>query len=67
MVADMENENIKVEISQIKSTNGRTQRVKDTLQTLGLGRIGRSRIHVLNATTKGKIKKVKHLVLVKKV
>ncbi|MCL4151805.1 UNVERIFIED_CONTAM: hypothetical protein GTU68_052536 [Idotea baltica] len=63
----MDNENTKVEISQIKSTNGRTQKVKDTLQTLGLGRIGRSRVHVLSATTIGKIRKIKHLVKVKKI
>jgi large subunit ribosomal protein L30 len=56
----------KVIIKQTKSTNGRTQGVKDNLVSLGLGKIGRAKNHTLTADIIGKVRKVKHLVEVRK-
>lgn len=56
----------KVTIKQIRSVNGRTQQVKDTLTALGLGRIGKSREHNLTPPIAGMVKKVRHLVEVRK-
>lgn len=61
-----ENEGQKVVIEQTKSTNGRTQGIKDTLVSLGLGKIGKKRAHTLTSDIIGKVRKVKHLVVVSK-
>ncbi|RMG42798.1 MAG: 50S ribosomal protein L30 [Candidatus Dadabacteria bacterium] len=60
-------ENLKVNVRQIRSVSGRNKRVRDTLKALGLGRIGKSATHDLNAPLRGMIRKVSHLVEVRKV
>mgnify|MGYP001180917271 CR=1 FL=1 len=57
----------KVSVKQVRSTAARVQRVKDTLQALGLGRVGKERTIVLNSATEGMIKKVNYLLEVKKI
>lgn len=54
----------KVTVTQIRSLSGRTKPVRATLQALGLGRIGRSRSHVVNPAIVGMLRKVRHLVRV---
>ena len=52
----------RVLVRQIRSVSGRTQPVRDTLKALGLGRIGKSQVHVVNPPIAGMIRKVSHLV-----
>ena len=40
---------------------------KETLKALGLGRIGKSRVHRNDDTTMGMIRKVAHMVVVKEI
>lgn len=54
----------RVVIKQTRSEIGRTQRVRDTLGALGLGRIGKSREVTLNPAIRGMIRKVRHLLSV---
>lgn len=56
----------KVIVKQIRSGIGSNQRVKETLLSLGLGKIGKSANHTLNDCVKGMIRKVSHLVVVNK-
>ena len=51
-------------VRQIKSGIGFTLRQKATLSALGLGRIGRVRVHEDNAAIRGMLKKIGHLVVV---
>ena len=57
-------EGIRVKIKQIRSEAGRAPAVRDTLQALGLGRIGREREHIVNPAIWGMLKKVSRLVRV---
>lgn len=52
----------KVRIKQVKSTIGRTNRQKLTIQALGLGKINRVVEHDANPSILGMIAKVHHLV-----
>jgi large subunit ribosomal protein L30 len=51
-------------ITQFKSANGANPRQRDTLRTLGLGKIGRSTERPDDPTVRGAIQTVRHLVRV---
>jgi large subunit ribosomal protein L30 len=55
----------KLRITQFKSANGANPRQRGTLQTLGLGRIGKSVEREDDPTVRGAINRVSHLVRVK--
>jgi len=61
MVGDM-NKMSKIKVTQTRGTVGRTSKVRDTLKALGLGRIGKTKEHKVNAALVGMVKKVRHLV-----
>ena len=54
----------KLTITQIKSTNGANPAQRATLQSLGLGKIGRSTEREESDVVRGMIHKVSHLVKV---
>jgi len=54
----------KLVITQVKSSNGASQKHRDTLKTLGLGKIGRSTERDDHPTVRGLIHSVQHLVKV---
>ena len=51
-----------VKVTQIKSTIGRNKRQKMNLLSLGLKKIGNSKLIIINKSTEGLIKKINHLV-----
>jgi large subunit ribosomal protein L30 len=51
-------------ITQVKSTNGANPQQRETLRTLGLGKIGRSSEREDHPTVRGLIHSVRHLVKV---
>jgi large subunit ribosomal protein L30 len=51
-------------ITQVKSTNGANPRQRESLKTLGLGKIGRSSEREDHPTVRGLIHSVSHLVKV---
>jgi large subunit ribosomal protein L30 len=51
-------------ITQFKSSNGANRKQRDTLRTLGLGKIGRSSEKPDDPTVRGAIHAVQHLVRV---
>ena len=55
-----------IKITQIKSTIGRDKRQKINLLSLGLKKIGNSKLIIINKSTEGLIKKINHLVKVEK-
>lgn len=55
----------KIEVTQIKSTIGAKPKTRGTVRALGLGKIGRTRIHEDNPVVRGMIHNVQHLVTVK--
>ena len=57
----------KVKITQVKSGIDRSQRQKDTLKALGLGKIRRTVEHEVSPQILGMIAKVDHLVTVEQV
>jgi large subunit ribosomal protein L30 len=54
----------KLRITQYRSVNGANPRQRDTLRTLGLGRIGRTVERPDEPTVRGAIDAVRHLVKV---
>lgn len=58
------NEGAKVLVTQTRGTVGRTKRVRDTLQALGLGRVGKKRELTLNDASAGMLRRVRHLIKV---
>ncbi len=56
-----------LKITQIKSTIGTKQNMKDTLRTLGLRKIGQSVVREESDTVRGAIRTVRHLVTVEEV
>ena len=48
----------KISITQIRSEAGRDRKFRNTLLALGLGRIGRTRIHSTSPALLGMVKKV---------
>ena len=55
----------KLLIKQVRSANGSSQRQRDSLRTLGLGRIGKSTERPDEDTVRGLIHSVRHLVEVR--
>jgi large subunit ribosomal protein L30 len=53
-----------LQITQVKSTNGANPKQRDTLRTLGLGKIGRSSEREDHPTVRGLLHSVRHLVKV---
>jgi large subunit ribosomal protein L30 len=51
-------------ITQVKSANGSNPKQRDTLRTLGLGKIGRSSERDDHPTVRGLLSSVRHLVKV---
>jgi large subunit ribosomal protein L30 len=51
-----------VKYTQVKSTNGANPRQRDTLRSLGLGKIGRSNEKEDGEALRGMLAKVSHLV-----
>ena len=54
----------KLRITQLKSANGANPRQRDTLRTLGLGKIGRTTERTDDPAVRGAIHAVRHLVKV---
>lgn len=54
----------KVIVKQYRSAAGRAVPVLRTLEALGLGRIGKAKVFVLNEALIGMLRRVDHLVLV---
>jgi large subunit ribosomal protein L30 len=52
-------------IKQVRSTNGSSKKQRDTLRTLGLGRIGRQVERPDDPTVRGLVHAVAHLVEVR--
>jgi large subunit ribosomal protein L30 len=52
-------------ITQVKSANGGSRQQRETLRTLGLGKIGRTSERDDHATVRGLIHSVQHLVEVR--
>jgi large subunit ribosomal protein L30 len=52
-------------ITQVKSANGSSRRQRESLQTLGLGKIGRACEREDHPTVRGLIQSVQHLVEVR--
>ena len=55
-----------IKVTQIKSTIGRDKRQKINLVSLGLKKIGNSKLIIINKSTEGLIKKINHLIKVEK-
>jgi len=53
-----------LKITQVRSANGANPRQRDTLRTLGLGKIGRAVERPDDPTVRGEIRTVQHLVSV---
>lgn len=53
---------MKLKVTQVKSTINRKEDQKRTIAALGLGKIGRTKIHDDNPVIRGMINKVIHLV-----
>jgi large subunit ribosomal protein L30 len=51
-------------ITQVKSSNGSNPKQRETLKTLGLGKIGRSSDREDNPSVRGLIDSVRHMVQV---
>ena len=54
----------KLVITQVRSTNGANPKQRDTLRSLGLGKIGRTTEREENEVLNGMLAKVAHLVKV---
>jgi len=57
----------KIKITQVKSAIGTIPVHRKTLKSLGLGRIGKTKIHTQNDALKGKLRQVGYLLKVEKV
>ena len=49
-------------ITQVRSSNGSNPKQRGSLQSLGLGKIGRTAEHTEGPELAGKLRKVRHLV-----
>ncbi len=56
-----------IKVTQVRSSIGSKSEHKGTLRALGLGRIGRSRVHRETPELVGRLRKVEHLVRVEEV
>ena len=52
----------KLVIRQVKSPNGSSRKQRESLRSLGLGRIGKSSERVDEPSVRGQLRKVDHLV-----
>ena len=52
----------KLDVTQVRSTNGASGKQRDTLRSLKLGRIGRSASHEDSPQLRGMLRTVEHLV-----
>ena len=57
----------KIKITLVKSTIGSLENQKANVETLGLRKLGQSRVHDDNPVIRGMINKVSHLVKIEKV
>ena len=57
----------KLKITQVRSAIGTIPNHRLTLKSLGLGRIGKVKIHTVNPSLQGKIRQVGYLLKVEKV
>jgi large subunit ribosomal protein L30 len=57
----------KIEVKLVRSMIGSTERQINTLRSLGLRRVGASRVHTINPQIEGMLIKVAHLVSIKEV
>jgi len=57
----------KIKITLVKSVIDRTQRQKDTVKSLGLGKLNRSVIKEVNPQILGMVKAVSHLIKIEEV
>ncbi len=57
----------KVKITQIKSTIKKPQNQKDTIKSLGLGKINKSVEKEVNPAIQGMIRTVQHLIVVENI
>ncbi len=57
----------KVRVKQVKSIINRPKDQEQTLEALGLRRIGQERVHNLTPQIQGMINKVKHLISVEEI
>jgi large subunit ribosomal protein L30 len=53
-----------MKITQVRSVNGTSRKQRDTLRTLGLGKIGKTVERPDDPTVRGAVHSVKHLVKV---
>jgi large subunit ribosomal protein L30 len=51
-----------IEVKQVRSANGASPRQRDTLRSLGLGRIGRRSSHADSPQLRGMLRVVEHMV-----
>ena len=58
---------MKLKVTQVRSSIGHPTRQKKTLEALGLGKIGRTRLHEKTLPIEGMIAKVSHLVKVEEI
>jgi len=56
----------KVVIKQVRSTAGRAPQVRRTIEALGLGRIGKEAVVVINDAVRGMVARVAHLLEIRK-
>ena len=56
-----------VKVTQVKSQIDRPKDQKTTLGALGLGRIGKTRVHDATPATIGMLRKIAHLITIEKV
>ncbi|WP_178987612.1 MULTISPECIES: 50S ribosomal protein L30 [Winogradskyella] len=54
----------KIKVTKVKSAINRTKRQKQTLEALGLNKIGQVKEHEATSSILGMVKKVEHLVSV---
>ena len=57
----------RIKVTQVKSHIDRSKRQKETIKTLGLGKINKSNVFETNAQIEGMLQKVAHLVSVEKI
>ncbi|MDX2064039.1 MAG: 50S ribosomal protein L30 [Bacteroidia bacterium] len=57
----------KIKVTQVRSTIKRPADQKETIKSLGLGKIGRARVFEANPALIGQVQKVSHLVRVEEV
>lgn len=57
----------KLKITLVKSAHGQKQKIRDTVQTLGLRKIGQETVREDNPVIRGQIRTVRHLVDVEEI